>query len=174
MDISIIDGSKVTAKNGLIIGNSDAPVKIIEFMNVRCPFCKKWFDESFDVLNEYIEKGKLQRVIKLFDKEKDSLKPGNIMHHYIDYDSPEKALTDLHQIYTTQNIWGNLSLEDVAIFAEKNLNLTKKINETIIQSVLAEANAANIQFVPTSIIGKHIFDETITIEKLTDYLMSTE
>ncbi|MBP2099221.1 DsbA family protein [Enterococcus rivorum] len=170
MDISIIDGSKVTPKNGLIIGNNEASIKIVEFMNVRCPFCKKWFDESFDLLNKYVKTGQLQRVIKLYDKEKESLKPGNIMHRYIDYNSPEKALSDLQKIYATQNSWGNLSLEDVATFAETQLNLTKKVNEVIIQSVLTEANAANIQFVPTCIIGKHIFDESITLEKLTEYI----
>lgn len=170
MDISVIDGSKVTTKDGLIIGNDAAPIKIVEFMNVRCPFCKKWFEESFDLLNSYVEKGRLQRVIKLFDKEKESLRSGNIMHHYLDYDSPEKSLADLKEIYATQNLWGNLSLEEVALFAEKQLHLTENVNKPIIQSVITEANAANIQFVPTVIIGKHIFDENITLEKLTEYL----
>jgi len=36
--------------------------------------------------------------------------------------------------------------------------------------VIAEANAAHIQFVPTIIIGEHIFDESVTEEELRGYI----
>lgn len=170
MDISIIDATKVTTENGLVIGKDSAPIKMVEFMNVRCPYCKKWFEDSFDLLNDYVNEGKVQRIIKLFDKEKESLQRGNIMHHYIDYDLPEKGLLNLKQMYDTQNQWGKLSLEDVAAFAENNLQLTKKENPKIIDAVIAEAGAANIKFVPTVIIGEHIFDESVTKDELISYL----
>lgn len=170
MDISIIDATKVTTKNGLAVGKDSAPVKMVEFMNVRCPYCKKWFVESFDLLNEYVKEGKVQRIIKLLDKEKESLQRGNVMHHHINYDLPEKALTDLKQMYDTQDTWGNLSLEDVAIFAEDNLQLPKKEETSIVQAVIEEAAAATIKFVPTIVIGEHIFDESITKEELIRYI----
>lgn len=170
MDISIIDASKVTTKKGLAIGKDTAPVKIVEFMNVRCPYCKKWFEESFDLLNEYVKEGKVQRIIKLLDKEKESLQRGNVMHHHINYDLPEKGLTDLKQMYDTQDQWGNLSLEDVATFAEDNLQLSEKEETSIVQAVIEEAAAATINFVPTIIIGEHIFDESITKEELIRYI----
>ncbi|MBO0466243.1 DsbA family protein [Enterococcus plantarum] len=170
MDISIIDATKVTTKNGLAVGKDSAPVKMVEFMNVRCPYCKKWFEESFDLLNEYVKEGKVQRIIKLLDKEKESLQRGNVMHHHINYDLPEKALTDLKQMYDTQDTWGNLSLEDVAIFAEDNLQLPKKEGTSIVQAVIEEAAAATIKFVPTIVIGEHIFDESITKEELIRYI----
>lgn len=170
MDISIIDATKVTTKNGLAVGKDSAPVKMVEFMNVRCPYCKKWFEESFDLLNEYVKEGKVQRIIKLLDKDKESLQRGNVMHHHINYDLPEKALTDLKQMYDTQDTWGNLSLEDVAIFAEDNLQLSKKEETSIVQAVIEEAAAATIKFVPTIVIGEHIFDESITKEELIRYI----
>lgn len=170
MDISIINAAKVDIKTGLRVGADSAPVKIIEFMNVRCPFCKKWFEESYDVLNNYVEAGKVQRVIKLFDKEKESLQRGNVMHHYIDYNAPEKAVAALKKMYDTQNQWGDLSLEAVASFAESNLDLTKKEEPAIIEAIIAEATAANIKFVPTVIINEHIFDESITQQELITYL----
>ena len=46
MDISVIDATKVNTETGLHIGESNAPVKMIEFINVRCPYCRKWFEES--------------------------------------------------------------------------------------------------------------------------------
>ena len=36
--------------------------------------------------------------------------------------------------------------------------------------MIAEANAAHIQFVPTIIIGEHIFDESVTEEELRGYI----
>lgn len=170
MDISVIDGSKVTTKNGLMVGRNDAPVKIVEFMNVRCPYCRKWFEESAHLLNRYVEEGKVQRVIKLFDKEKETLQPGNVMHHHVDYKNPENGLADISKMYGTQDLWGNLSLEDVATFAESNLGLADQTNSAMIDAVINEANAANIKFVPTIVIGEHIFDESVTKEELIRYI----
>ena len=170
MDISIIDATKVTTKNGLVIGQESAPVKMVEFMNVRCPYCKKWFEDSFDLLEKYVKEGKVQRIIKLFDKEKETLQPGNVMHHHIDYDLPERGLLSLKQMYATQDQWGHLSLADVAVFAQDNLQLAEKKNPAMIDAVIAEANAANIKFVPTIVIGEHIFDESVTTEELISYI----
>lgn len=170
MDISSIDAAKVTTENGLFIGSTTAPIKIIEFMNVRCPFCKKWFDESMDILHEYVHQGRVQRIIKLFDKEKESLQRGNVMHHYIDYQAPDKAILTLKAIYDTQEHWGNLSLDEVATFAENQLHLTLQHQPETVQAIINEANEANIKFVPTVIIGKHIFDESITKTELINYL----
>ncbi|GGC77076.1 DsbA family protein [Enterococcus wangshanyuanii] len=170
MDISIIDATKVTTENGLVIGKETAPVKMVEFMNVRCPYCKKWFEESFELLEGYVKEGKVQRIIKLFDKEKETLQPGNVMHHHIDYTMPEKGLLSLKQMYDTQDQWGHLSLADVAVFAQDNLQLAEKKNPEMIDAVIAEANAANIKFVPTIVIGEHIFDESVTKEELIRYI----
>ena len=83
MDISVIDATKVNTETGLHIGESNAPVKMIEFINVRCPYCRKWFEESEELLAQSVKSGKVERIIKLFDKEKESLQRGNVMHHYI-------------------------------------------------------------------------------------------
>jgi len=98
------------------------------------------------------------------------LQRGNVMHHHINYELPEKGLTDLKQMYDTQDQWGHLSLEDVAIFAEDNLQLAKKEEPAIVQAIVAEAEAANIKFVPTIVIGEHIFDESVTKEELIRYI----
>lgn len=170
MDISVIDATKVTKENGLIIGSDSAPVKIVEFMNVRCPYCKKWFEESKEVLNQAVAAGKVQRIIKLLDKEKESLQRGNVMHHHINYDHPEKALAAIEEMYKTQNLWGDLTLEEVATFAETKLSLVEDMRENIVASIIDEANQANIKFVPTVVIDDHIFDESISKEELINYL----
>ncbi|MCB5953055.1 DsbA family protein [Enterococcus sp. BWT-B8] len=172
MDISVIDASKATEKDGLVIGKKTAPVKIIEFMNVRCPYCKKWFEEKDELLTKYVNEGKLQRIIKLLDKEKESLQPGNVMHRFINYDLPVKGLTDLHQMFATQDQWGHLPLEQVAEFARDNLQITERDNHTVSQNVIAEAEAANIKFVPTVVVKEAIFDESITDGELINIIES--
>ncbi|NGW68846.1 thioredoxin domain-containing protein, partial [Staphylococcus aureus] len=101
MDISVIDATKVNTETGLHIGERNAPVKMIEFINVRCPYCRKWFEESEELLAQSVKSGKVERIIKLFDKEKESLQRGNVMHHYIDYSAPEQALSALHKMFAT-------------------------------------------------------------------------
>lgn len=162
MDISVIDATRVTTKNGIVIGSSQAPKTIIEFMNLRCPYCKKWFEDSHEILNEAVSSGQVQRIIKLLDKEKESLQPGNVMHRYISNDQPELALTEISKIYQTQAEWGTLSLDAVAEFAQKQLRLTEHHKQPETKAIINEADAANIKFVPTIIIGTTIFDESIS------------
>lgn len=76
LDISTMKADKVNVTYGFKIGSADAPVKVIEFLNLGCPFCKQWYVGSKELLTKYINENKVQRVIKLFDKEKPGLKKG--------------------------------------------------------------------------------------------------
>lgn len=43
------------------IGREDAPVKVVEFGDFKCPYCKSWEDEVFPQLKEkYIDQGIVQ------------------------------------------------------------------------------------------------------------------
>lgn len=141
-------------------------------MNVRCPYCKKWFEEKDGLLANYVNEGKVQRIIKLLDKEKESLQPGNVMHRFINYDLPVKGLTDLRQVFASQDQWGQLPLEQVAEFARDSLQLTERDNRIVSQNVIAEAEAATIKFVPTVIAEKAIFDESIAEKELISIIES--
>lgn len=170
MDISIIDASKVTTTNGIKIGEDTAPKKIVEFMNLRCPFCKQWFEESYDLLEKAVVEGKVQRIIKLFDKEKESLQRGNIMQHHITWNDGTQALADIKKAYAAQDEWGELSLTDVALYAEQQLGLTEQTNQEMVDHIITEAEAANIKFVPTCVVEDEIFDENISLDKLAEIL----
>lgn len=169
MDISIIKADQVSSNTGIFIGEP-ADKKIIEFMNLRCPFCKKWFEESSDILADAVANGKVQRVIKLFDKEKTSLLVGNVMHRYVSKNDGQQALLDITTIYASQSEWGMLSLEDAAKYAEETLNLTLQEDAETTNFVIEEAGRASIQFVPTVLLDEHIFDENIDSETLISYL----
>ncbi|MGM0213003.1 thioredoxin domain-containing protein [Enterococcus sp. AZ109] len=169
MDISVIKPEFVNDLNGIKIGDDQAPKRIIEFMNLRCPFCKQWFEESQDTLAKAVAEGKVQRIIKLLDKDKESLQRGNIMHEYISNDS-NHALQQIQQVYASQDEWKEFSLEQVAYYAETTLQLKQQPNQAIQQEIRNEAEQANIKFVPTVLVDEHIFDESITQDQLIEFL----
>ncbi|WP_165004896.1 MULTISPECIES: thioredoxin domain-containing protein [unclassified Enterococcus] len=170
MDISVIDADKTTTATGIVYGATDAPKKMIEFINLACPYCRQWFEESYEILDEAVQKGQLQRIIKLFDKEKESLQRGNVMHHHLSSKDGQKAMEEIRQIFATQEEWKNLSLQEVADYATEKLGLSYQKDEQTSQSIIDEAANANIRFVPTIILGENIFDESISLEELSHLL----
>lgn len=171
MDISIIQADKVTLGTGIKVGSDNAPKKIIEFINLRCPYCKQWLEESAETLEAAVAANHVQRIIKLYDKEKPSLQPGNIMHHHISFTDGAAAYQTIKEIAASQSDWGSLSLEGVAEYAVDKLHLTLQPQQKEqYEAIAEEAAAASIQFVPTIILGTHIFDEAITQDELSALL----
>lgn len=170
MDTSEINYLETNADVGVKIGPTDAPVAIIEFLNLRCPYCRQWFTASKDIIDQAVKEKKAYRVIKLFDKEKESLQRGNVMHRYVTKGDIEKAYQDINRIFDTQDQWGELTLEEVETFAEEQLGLENYEDTLTTKAIIEEANRANIKFVPTIIVGDKIFDESIEPEQLKDYL----
>lgn len=49
------------------LGEEDTPLTLIEFVDYQCPFCKRFFDQSFaQIKTEYIDTGKVKLVIRDF------------------------------------------------------------------------------------------------------------
>lgn len=167
MDISNIKSDKVNAITGIKIGREDAPVKVIEFINLACPYCEMWYEDSKNLLTEYVSAGKVQRIIKHFDKETAGLRKGNVLHRYLDYTDPEKALEEIEFFFAHQKEWGRLrDLDEIAAYAVEKRNLTLQSNETKAKEIVKEANGAEVVLVPTVFIGKDIFDENISQQEL--------
>ncbi|REC24211.1 thioredoxin, partial [Enterococcus pseudoavium] len=72
--------------------------------------------------------------------------------------------------FATQETWKDLELEAVAQYAEKTLHFSQQDNESLRREIRNEAEQANIQFVPTLILGDHIFDESIDEVTLKNYI----
>lgn len=48
-----------------ILGDKNAPITMIEFSDYECPFCKKYFDQTFgDIKTKYIDTGKVKLVFR--------------------------------------------------------------------------------------------------------------
>lgn len=67
-----IGKTKTTVSKGNLpaVGKQGAPVEIIEFSDLECPFCKRFYDETFpSIKKEYIDSGKAVFYFKHFPLE---------------------------------------------------------------------------------------------------------
>ncbi|MFJ1627787.1 thioredoxin domain-containing protein [Marinilactibacillus psychrotolerans] len=170
LDVSSINASEVTTEGGIHLGKGSAPVKIVEFLNLKCPFCRQWWKNATPLLDSYVEEGKVERIIKLFDKEKPSLRKGNVIHRYLDYNNADKTKEDLSYFLEHQTEWGSLKEPEVAEYAVSKRNLHVQENLADAEMIIAEAEKANVQLVPTVFIDNHIFDEHISNEELKEII----
>lgn len=44
----------------------NGPVQVVEFTDYQCPFCKRFYDQNKDLINQYIEDGTITYVVKDF------------------------------------------------------------------------------------------------------------
>ena len=57
--------TSVSVDDDAVLGRTDAPVTIIEFSDYQCPFCRKFWTETFPLLkSDYIDTGKVKLVYR--------------------------------------------------------------------------------------------------------------
>ena len=69
---SAVPGSDETAallagipQNGIVLGDPKAPVTLVEWADLQCPFCREWTTVAFPALvRDYVRAGKLQIVFR--------------------------------------------------------------------------------------------------------------
>ncbi len=65
-DISSLDQMADISASDHIRGNPDAPVKIVEYSDTECPFCKRFHDTMKQIMDEYGQDGKVAWVYRQF------------------------------------------------------------------------------------------------------------
>jgi protein-disulfide isomerase len=51
--------------NYFYLGSEDAPITIVEYTDYQCPFCQRYFFNTFgQILEEYVETGKVRYTVK--------------------------------------------------------------------------------------------------------------
>lgn len=59
--------ANVDADDDAVLGDKNSPVEIIEFSDYQCPFCRKFWTETFpQIKKEYIDTGKVRLVYRDF------------------------------------------------------------------------------------------------------------
>lgn len=155
--------SEITHGNGIKIGADDAPLKIVEYINLRCPDSKNYEENIAPFLEDYIENGQVQRILKHFDKEKYPLEVGNVLNQYLDYDSPEETFEVIKKLFHEQSDWGKKRLSDIPhLAADCGLTLQPQ-NQEQAHQMSAEVKAVNVTNVPTVFVNDKVFVETIDL-----------
>lgn len=58
---------KVSVADEPVLGNKNAPITLVEFVDYECPFCKRFFDQTLtDIKKSYIDTGKVKLVMRDF------------------------------------------------------------------------------------------------------------
>lgn len=61
------DTVTTTADNGTLVGNPDAPIKLIEYGSLTCPTCARFGTEGMDpLLNNYVDSGRVSFELRNF------------------------------------------------------------------------------------------------------------
>ncbi|WP_085990995.1 thioredoxin domain-containing protein [Oceanobacillus senegalensis] len=138
--------------NQLKIGKDDAPVKLEAFMNVACKGSASIYRLAKQVLPEYIESGKLQVIIKLYDKPREELILGSLVHWSLDYSNPEQAIHAVTDLLDKHPSWMELSNKELKqqIVRDYGLSPEERLeNVDVSLAITKEAIEREITKVPT-------------------------
>ncbi|WP_270371053.1 thioredoxin domain-containing protein [Aerococcus urinaeequi] len=159
MDATNIDFSTVSDDLGFRYGKADAPVKLYAYLNVECPFSRKFEQQNTAIIQEFVEAGKVQYIVKPIDRPTGHLRKGNVMHSYLTYDDPENAFKQLTEMFATRQEWTELDEAGVAAYAENQLGYTKQDHDDTQEAIKAEAVEVGAKTVPTAYVFGQAFDE---------------
>lgn len=156
---------KIKLDNSIKVGLDSAPIKVVEYINLRCPDSRDYELKVAPYLESYIEEGKVQRIIKHFDKEVRELEKGNLMNQYINYDRHSESYQMIHQLFKEQKTWARNRISQIPHIALDYGLTLEKDNQKMALEVMNEVDAIAIEKIPTVFIGEKAFVETIDFDE---------
>lgn len=164
--------SKITLDDSIKIGSDEAPLKIVEYINLRCPDSKNYEENIAPFLDTYIKDGSVQRILKHFDKQKYPLEVGNVFNQYLDYNTPEETFNLIKTLFNEQETWGKNRLSQIPHIAKDyGLSLQSQNRKQALR-IDEEVKAVNVTNVPTIFVGDTAFVESINLEKFKEAVES--
>ncbi|NNM77046.1 thioredoxin domain-containing protein [Sphingomonas sp. ID1715] len=58
-----------TADGGFVMGNPNAPVKLVEYLSLTCPHCKEFAETGYAKLQDYVKKGTLSLEVRNYVRD---------------------------------------------------------------------------------------------------------
>lgn len=150
-----------------VIGDEDAPITLVKFTDFKCPFCKKWYEDTYPQLKEkYVDTGQMKVVYK--DNPVDRLHPEAKQAHSVANCVYEKHGNEAYfdyvdSIYSNQEVsftksnLRNITDYDVSSCIDKEYS--EEINEDI-----QEGSSAGLRGTPYFVIKKSSEDKGIPLE----------
>lgn len=129
---------KISVDDDPIIGNSDAPITIIEFSDFQCPFCARFHTQTLPlILEEYIKQGKVKLVFRDFPIQ--SIHPNALPASVAaECANDQGKFREMHDIlFEKQNEWNQLeTTEALSLFSEyaSSMQLDQKTFDSCLTS----------------------------------------
>ncbi|WP_158582971.1 thioredoxin domain-containing protein [Lysinibacillus yapensis] len=136
----------------LKFGNPDAPLKIEAFINVACPGTARIYRLAKEVLPPYIENNQVEVIVKLYDKPREELIHGALIHWTLDNSNPKESLHVIAQLLETQSEWHEYSDKELKRLLVDQYNLQEEErleNVDVSLAITAEAIEREVKIVPT-------------------------
>ena len=127
---------KISADNDPIIGNSNAPITIIEFSDFQCPFCAKFHIQTLPkIMEEYIKDGKVKLVFRDFPIQ--SIHSNALLASAAAECANEQGkFKEMHdKLFENQNEWNSKNTDNVIILFNQ-YSLEMEIEEEKFDSCL--------------------------------------
>ena len=135
-------------------GKKDAGVKVEVFLNLTCPYCATFYGIAEDVLKDYLDSGKVEFIVKHYDKPREMLLNGTLVNLFLDYENPSRVKENLKELFETQGQWDQLNNQEIKTLLANKYQLKEEPQNTEISlDVTAEAIHRNVKMVPTVFIG---------------------
>ncbi len=92
----------LTPEGGYVMGNPDAPVKLVEYASLTCPHCKQFADEAATPLREtYVKSGRVSWEFRSF-----ALNPIDVSATLLAMcQGPQAFFQLVEQVYAEQSSW---------------------------------------------------------------------
>lgn len=99
-----------TQEGGLLVGNPDAPVKVVEFASYTCPACARFAEEGMpELINEYVASGQVAFELRSFVRAA----PDAAMTLLLQCQPEEAALRISEQMFERQQeLLGNIDEQE--------------------------------------------------------------
>lgn len=170
---------QVSVDDDPVLGQANAPVTLIEFSDYECPFCKRYFDQTYgQIKKEYVDTGKVKIVYRdlplSFHDPMATLEA--VAANCARAQGDDKTYFSYHdELFTRTTSNGNgLTQDDLnTIASDLGLNLSQfstclanEQNKEEVKKDLTNAGSLGATGTPTFFIGKSSPSGTITGSKL--------
>ncbi|USK36460.1 DsbA family protein (plasmid) [Bacillus sp. F19] len=155
-------------ENGYAFGDSDAPIKMIEYTNFQCTYCKNQHSELKEEVERLINDGQLYYLMKHVSIEDN--KNAEIVNERVNAISDKDSqLSAINRVFIEQEQWSEKNAGELERYLE-NTNLQEK-NTVKIKGILAsEVKNLGISATPTTIINGQKFQGAIKKEEFLKYI----
>jgi protein-disulfide isomerase len=170
---------EVSLDNAYTLGDSDAPVTIVEYTDLQCPYCARHALETFTQIEEYlVETGKVRYVFK--DLPLISIHPQAMLAAEASrcagaQDMGQEGFTAMHnRLFEEQKAWSGQA-NAAELFADYALEfgldgdsfadcLENHDFEAAVQADMQEAMAVGITGTPAFLINGHLVSGALPYE----------